>query len=159
MAQKDVMDRGVVYTSLWVGPWSFNQEVWRRSGASQGAQKKIYRARQLWMLNPGAGSSAHFPLTSSFSFISIMQKVSQKGKVPCILFVLATFQSRTPSDRVPLCCQWYDENHCHLWEVGEHLPSVCHWVSWNSWNYTLFPMNIWRQYSQLPRNERYEDRD
>lgn len=49
--------------------------------------------------------------------------------------------------------------HCHLWEAGEHLPSVCHWVSWNSWNYTLFPMSIWRQYSQLPRNERYEDRD
>ena len=77
---------------------------------SQVAQRKIYRARQFWMLNPWAGSFAHFPLISSFLFISIMQSISQEGKVPCILFFLTTFQNRTPSNRVPLCCQWYDEN-------------------------------------------------
>lgn len=77
---------------------------------SQGARGKIYKTRQFWLLNPWAGSFAHFPLISSSHIISIMQNASQEGKIPCILFFLTTFRNSTPSDRVPLCCQGYDEN-------------------------------------------------
>lgn len=63
---------------------------------SQVAQRKIYRAREFWMLNSWAGSYERFPIISSFSFISIMQSISQERKVPCILFFSTAFQNSTP---------------------------------------------------------------
>lgn len=152
------MDRGIVNPSLQVGLWS---GVMVKIGSqSQEAQRKIYRARQFWMLNPWAGSYAHFPLISSFSFIIIMQSISQAGKVLCILFFLTTFQNSTPSDRTPFCCQWYDANPLPPlggWRVSAFGTPLGQ-LGFLKLHYS-FPMSMWRQYSQLQRNERYENID
>lgn len=94
---------------------------------SQVAQRKIYRARQFWMLNSWAGSCAHFPLISSFSFISIMQSISQEER-----FLASSFspQLSKPARLLieDLCtASAVTRTHCCLWEAGEYLPLVCHW--------------------------------
>lgn len=110
----------------------------RISSQSQAAQETPTQQENYGYLSkPAVGSFAHFPVISSFSFITIMRNTSQEGKVPCTLFFLTILQNNT-SDRVPLCCQWYNENHWHFWEAGSY-----HWISWNS-EITLFPASMWR---------------
>lgn len=63
---------------------------------------------------PRAGSFAHFPVISSFSFVSIMKNISHNFSFLLHFFLLTTLQNST-SDWVSLCCQWYNENPLALW--------------------------------------------
>lgn len=102
-------------------PWSLNQGCGEDQEPNQVAQRKIYWARQSWIDFMDINQRLELDLLPishlffSFSFISIMQTISQEGKVPCTLFFLTTLQNST-SDRVLLCCQWYNENPLALLE-------------------------------------------
>lgn len=89
--------------------WSLNQGWGPGAKARQHKETSTEQDNYGYPSKPGAGSFIHFLLISSFSFVSIMQNISQEGKVPGTFFFLTTLQNST-SDGLPLCCQWYNKN-------------------------------------------------